>query len=233
MHQYIKTILTFFWSSRLACIVKAINQFSFLGCGRAWNGLTLTLAILHGWFKTCRAGAGSYRNHPLSVSIAIKLQWHWHLQGVRNTSSWSNDQGRRLGSGCCLRENGKVCDGGGALLVINPHWNEWNAGPKVLKGQVEPGFGQWPKTSHFCVHASSVELGEALVWSNSVHLHVWVLHPERAGGGGRVRVGLIVKEVKSLFAGSWDVWDAVAISHCEFHFNVNTQHILSRYKITA
>lgn len=198
-----------------------------------WKKLTLALGVLHGWFKTSWAGAGSYRNHPLAISIAIKLQWHRHLQGVGDTSSWRNDQGRCLGSSCCLRENGKVFDGGGALLVKDPNWDEWHASTKVLKGQVEPSFGQWPETSDFCVYTSSLKHGKALIWSNGVHLHIRVLHPERAGGCGRVWVRLIVEEVEGLLAGTWDVRNAVAISHCEFHFHIYTQHILTWDKVTA
>lgn len=195
--------------------------------------LTLTLGILHGWFKTSWAGAGSYRNHPLAISIAIKFQWHGHLQGVGDTSSWCNDQGRCLCSGCCLWENCKVGNGGGALFVKDPNWDERHASTKVLKGQVEPSFGQRPETSDFCVYTSSHKHGKALIWCNSVHLHIWVLHPERAGGCGWVWVRFIVEEIEGLFARSWDVGNAVAISHCEFHFHVHTQHILPWDKVTA
>lgn len=197
------------------------------------NAITLALGILHGWFKPSWAGAGTYRNHPLAIPIAIKLQWHGNFQGIGDASSWRNDQGSCLSASCRLWENGKVGNGGGALFVEDPNWDEWHASTKVLKGKVEPGFGQWPKTSDFCVYTPGLQDGKARIWGDSVHLHVGVLHPERAGGSGWVRVRLVVEKVECLFARPWDVRDAVAVSDCEFHFHIYAQHVLSWDKVTA
>lgn len=197
------------------------------------NAVTLALRILHSWFEPGRAGAGSHGDHPLAVPIAVELQWHRDLQRVGDARPRSDDQGRCLGAGGRLGENGEVGDGGGALLVEDPDRDERHARAKVLKGQVEPRFGQGAEASDFRIHAPRLEDGEAGVRGDGVHLHVGVLHPEGAGGGGRVGVGLVVEEVECLFAGARDVWNAVAVSHCEFHFHINAQHILPWDKVTA
>lgn len=189
--------------------------------------LTLTLGLFHGWFKTGHAGTGSYRNHPLPISVTVKLQWHRHLQGVGDTSSWCDHQWGCFSPRRCFGEHSKVCDRGGALLIKHSHWDERHASTKVLEGQVKPSFGQRTKTSDFRVYSSRFEHGKALVRGNGVHLHVRVLHPERAGGCGWIWVRLVVEEIKCFFAGTWDVGDAVAVTYCEFHLHVYTQYVFS------
>lgn len=74
-----------------------------------------------------------------------------------------------------LREEGKVLDDAGTLLVENSNGQQGHASAEVLECQVEASaLGQRPETPDLRVHlhqpSAKVDLGETLIGGDGVHL---------------------------------------------------------------
>lgn len=85
-----------------------------------------------------------------------------------------------------LREEGKVLDNAGTLLVENSDSQQGHASAQVLECQVESSaLGQRPETPDFSVHfhqpSAKVDLGETLIGGDRVHL--WGGKEKKNGGG--------------------------------------------------
>lgn len=176
-------------------------------------------------FKPSFARAAPDRNHPLPVSIAVKLYGDVDLLWVGDADSSGNDQGGALSPRHCFWEDGKILHHTGALFVEDPDREQRHAGAVVLKSQVEAVLGQWAEAPHLRVdlHQASVEvhLGEALIRRDGVHFEIRGLHPEGGAFGGDYGVRLVVVEVEGLLARAGHVGDGAAVAHGESDLHVD------------